>query len=426
MIIIDKKLAERQQADNPIRVALIGAGFSGKHIAYQILKSFPGIRLVAISNRTIDKAREAYVSAGVPEVQVVETENELENAIRSLRYAITDDVSILTDNESIEVLIETTGTIDFAAGVVMRAIRNGKHIVLMNIELDATIGPILKNYADRAGVIYTNSDGDEPGVAMNMIRYVRTIGLKPVVAGNLKGLYDPYRNPMTQRGFAEKIGQDPQKIASFADGTKLSMELTVLANATGFGIGKRGMYGPTLDHVQESAQFYLDRINDREIVDFLVGAAPYSGAFVLGYSKDAMKASYLQYLKMGEGPLYVFYTPFHLPQLEVPLTVARAVMLKDVTVAPAGRPYCDAITIAKRDLRTGEVIDGLGGFSCYALIEEYTESRRENALPIGISEGCTLNRNINKDQLITYADVTLPKGRLCDKLRAEQNERFYS
>ncbi len=422
LILIDKALAERQRTENPVRVAIVGAGYSGKNIAYQIITSFPGLRLVALCNRTLSEAREAYLAAGVTDVGVVESRNELEQAMRDGRFAVTDDAAVICEAEGIDAVIEATGTIEFGAGVVMRAMEHGKHIILMNVELDATLGPILKAHADRAGVVYSNSDGDEPGVAMNMIRFVKSIGLQPIVAGNLKGLYDPYRTPETQRGFAESHNQKPSTMTSFADGTKLSMELTVLANATGFRVGKRGMYGPALDHVNESSSFYLDKLLDGGMVDFLVGAAPSNGAFVLGYSEDPVKAAYLKYLKMGDGPLYTFYTPFHLPQLEIPLSVARAVLFEDATVAPLGGPVCDAIAVAKRDLRAGEMLDGLGGFTSYTLIENYDLSRRENALPMGVSEGCRLKRDVSKDQLVTYEDITLPKDRLCDKLRKEQHE----
>jgi predicted homoserine dehydrogenase-like protein len=300
-------------------------------------------------------------------------------------------------------------------------VQHGKHVILINAELDATLGPVLKTHADRAGVVYTNTDGDEPGVAMNMIRFVRSIGLTPMVAGNLKGLYDPYRTPQTQRAFAEAHGQKPTTMASFADGTKLSMELTVLANATGFRVAKRGMYGPALAHVNDSPSFFRDKLLSGGMVDFLVGAAPSNGAFVLAHTDDRATAAYLKYLKMGDGPLYVFYTPFHLPQLEIPLTVARAVLFRDATVAPLGSPICDVVTVAKRDLKAREVLDGLGGFTCYALVENVDQSRLDNALPIGLSEGCTLTRDVAKDQLVRYSDVMLPKGRLADALRAEQD-----
>lgn len=424
MILVDRALAERHRNDNPVRVALVGAGYSGRNVAYQIIHSFPGLKLVAIANRTLSAARQAYSAAGVTEVRTVKSQTALEQAIRDRSFAIADDASVVCDADGIDAIIETTGTIEFGAGVVLRAIQHGENIILLNCELDATLGPILKAHADRAGVMYSNSDGDEPGVAMNMIRFVRSIGLKPVVAGNLKGLYDPYRTPETQRKFAEAHKQKATTMTSFADGTKLSVELTVLANATGFRVGKRGMYGPALSHVNESSKFFADKLLDGGMVDFLCGAAPSNGAFVLGYSEDPVKASYLKYLKMGDGPLYTFYTPFHLPQLELPLTIARAVLFRDATVAPAGAPVCDAVAIAKRDLRAGEVLDSLGGFTCYTLIENYDQSRRDKALPIGVSEGCTLTRDLAKDRLITYDDVQLPKGRLCDKLRQEQEEFF--
>ena len=425
MILVDKELEKRQQTDNPVRVALVGAGYSGRNIAHQIINSFPGLRLVAISNRTIAKARNAYASAGVTEIIEVVNARDLEQSILNRRFAITDDAAVLCEAEGVDAVIETTGTIEFAAGIVLRAIKHGKHTIVLNCELDATLGPILKVRADQANVIYSNTDGDEPGVAMNMLRFIKSIGLMPKVAGNLKGLYDPYRTPETQRGFAEAHNQKPEAMTSFADGTKLSMELTVLANATGFGVGKRGMYGPALDHVNESSSFYLDKLLDGGMVDYLVGAAPGSGAYVIGYSEDPVKAAYLKYLKMGDGPLYVFYTPFHLPQLEIPLTVARAVLFEDATVAPLGGPICDAVAVAKRELKAGGILDGLGGFTCYTLIENYDISLKENLLPIGLSEGCRLKREVVKDRALTYEDVELPRTRMCDRLRKEQNDHFF-
>ena len=421
MILVDRALAERVANGNPVRVGLVGAGYSGRTIAHQIIHSVPGLRLVAISNRTLDKARDAFVDAGVADVVTVRTAAELEQAIRDGRAAISEDADVLCQAEGIDVIVEATGTIEFGAGVVLRTIEHGKHIILMNVELDATLGPVLKSYADRAGVMYSNADGDEPGVAMNMIRFVRSIGLTPVVAGNLKGLYDRYRTPETQRGFAEKAGQKATTMTSFADGTKLSMELNVLANATGFRAGQRGMHGPSLAHVNDSPAFFLDKLIDGGMVDFTVGAAPSNGAFVLGYTEDPVKAAYLKYLKMGDGPLYAFYTPFHLPQMEIPNTIARAVLFRDATVAPIGAPICDSIAIAKRDLKAGEMLDGIGGFTCYTLIENYDVSHRERALPMGISEGCVLTRDVPKDTMVTYDDVILPEGRLCDRLRREQD-----
>ena len=421
MIIVDTALEKRVREGNPIRVGLVGAGFSGRTIAYQMVTGIPGIRVAAISNRTLAHAENAYRAAGADDIEVVESGAALDAAIQQGRPAITDDASVLCRAEGIEAVVEATGTVEFGAGVVLEAIENGKSVVLANAELDATVGPILKAHADKAGVVITNTDGDEPGVAMNMIRFVRSIGLEPVLAGNLKGLYDPYRTPETQREFAKQHNQKAQAVASFADGTKLSMELAVLANATGFGVGQRGMYGPALGHVRESADYFRDKLRDGGMVDFLVGAEPGSGAFVVGHSEDPVRRDYLQYLKMGDGPLYVFHTPFHLPQLEIPNTIARAVLFRDATVTPAGAPTCDAVTIAKRDLEAGEVLDGLGGFTCYALLENYAESRELGALPMGVSEDCRMKRDVARDQVVTYDDVELPAGRLCDRLRKDQD-----
>jgi predicted homoserine dehydrogenase-like protein len=401
----------------------VGAGYSGRNIAYQIMHSFPGLRLVAIANRTPAAANAALAAAGAVNIRSVETTTALDKAIRDGAVAVTDNASAICEASGVDVVVEATGTVEFGAGVVLNAIEHRKHVILINVELDATLGPVLKAYADRAGVVYSNTDGDEPGVAMNMIRFVRTIGLKPVVAGNLKGLYDPYRTPETQRAFAEAINQKATTMTSFADGTKLSMELTVLANAAGFKVGRRGMYGPKLAHVNDSRDFFADKF-ESGIVDFLIGAAPGHGAFVVGYSEDPVKAEYLKYLKMGDGPLYTFYTPFHLPHLEIPLTISRAALFGDATVAPAGGPFCDSIAIAKRDLKAGETLDGIGGFTCYALIEDYDLALRENALPMGVSEGCRLLRDVPKDQAVTYEDVALPSNRLCDRLREEQKAMF--
>ncbi len=424
MIIVDRELAARADAGNPIRLAVVGGGYSARNIAHQVRHSFPGVRVVAITNRTLDNARDAYKFAGIEDIREVESVAALEQAISEGIPAICEDADLVCKAGNIEAVIEATGTIEPGAATALQALKQGKHTVLMNVELDATLGPILKTYADASGVILSNSDGDEPGVAMNMLRFVRSIGLRPVVAGNLKGLYDPYRTPETQKGFAKANNQKATAMTSFADGTKLSMELTVLANATGFQVGRRGMYGPNLEHVNDSPAYYRDRLLDGGMVDYLCGAAPSNGAFVLGHTEDPVKQAYLKYLKMGEGPLYALYTPFHLPQLEIPLTVARAVLLNDATITPLGAPACDAICIAKHDLKPGDRLDGIGGFAAYTLIENYDVARRENALPMGVAEDCIVRRPVAKDTMISYADVELPAGRVCDQLRAEQSQKF--
>jgi predicted homoserine dehydrogenase-like protein len=219
-------------------VGLVGAGFIGQAVAYQIENHIIGMNVVAISNRTLSKAGEAYNKAGISELGTVNTVVQLEESIAKGRYAITDDYLLLCKAEGIDVIIEATTDIEFSAHVAMDSIINRKHIVLLNADLDATVGPILKVYADRAGVVITGMDGDQPGAMMNLLRYVRTIGYNPVLAGNIKGMQDHYRTPDTQREFAAKYGLSPRLATSFADGTKISMENTLVANASGFRVGK--------------------------------------------------------------------------------------------------------------------------------------------------------------------------------------------
>jgi predicted homoserine dehydrogenase-like protein len=426
MMIVDSALEQRRQAGNPVRVALVGAGYMGRGVALQILESLPGMRLVAIYNRTLCQAERAYREAGAEQWVQVKSVAELDEAVRQQRYAVTDDAMLLCEAAGVEAIIEATGEVEFGAQVALAAIANGKHLVLMNAELDALAGPILKVHADRAGVVISNTDGDQPGEVMNLMRFVASIGCRPVLAGNIKGMIDPYRTPETQRGFAEANRQGVKMITSFADGTKLSMEQAVIANATGFRVARRGMYGPACRHATEApGLFPLEEMLDGGLVDYILGAEPGPGVFVLGYNDNPIKRQYMQYLKMGDGPLYVFYTPQHLPHLQAPITAARATLFHDAAIAPRGAPVCDVITVAKRDLRAGELLDGIGGFTCYGVIDNIDVARREGLLPMSLSEQCTLRVDVRQDTPIRYADVDLPHGRLCQRLRNEQDEHFF-
>lgn len=429
MIIIDEALRKLKDQDKSIKTALVGAGFMARGIALQICRFVPGMELVAIANRTISKAERAFNEADVFDVKQVDNVADLENCIRRGRPAVTDDPMLLCEAEGIDAIIEVTGAVEYSAHVVMSAIKNGKHIILMNSELDGTIGPILKKYADSAGVVYTNSDGDQPGVIMNLYRFVKQLGVRPVLCGNIKGLHDPYRNPTTQQEFAKKWGQNPSMVTSFADGSKISFEQTVVANATGMRVGKRGMFGPMLPAgtpVTETVDLYpLDMLLEGPgLIDYVVGAEPGPGVFVLGTHDHPIQKHYLNLYKLGEGPLYCFYTPYHLCHFEVPNTVARAVLFGDAALRPLGKPVVEVIATAKVDLQPGDVIDPIGHYKTYGLCENSDKSRSENLLPIGLAEGCTLNRQVPKDQVLTFDDVSLPPNRLVDRLWNEQLEYF--
>jgi predicted homoserine dehydrogenase-like protein len=423
--MIDTALLERESSGSPIRVAVIGAGAAGRAIALQLATPPKGIRLAAIVNRTAEHAERSFREAGVKEWRHVDTARDAEASIGRGIPVHTSNPDVITGCDAIDIIVEATGTIDYALGVVLAAFDHGKDVVLVNAELDCFLGPILNVRAQRAGLVITHTDGEEPGVAMTLLRYLRLAGLRPVAAGNLKGMVDHYRTPETQKAFALKYEQDPKKVTSFADASKLSMETTILANATGFLAGRRGMYGPPCEHVKEMANLLpVDQMLDTGIVDYALGAAPYTGAFVIVYEDKPLKQAQMGYVKMGDGPFYVFYTPYHLPHIQMMSTIGRAVIYRDPTVAPIAGPVCEVLTLAKRDLKAGERLDGVGGFTSYGLIDNSSTARSLNALPLSLSENCTLRHDVAKDAVITFADVTLPDRGAVDQLWKEQLTRF--
>lgn len=426
MIIVDTALRAREQQGVPIRVGLVGAGFMARGLANQIVNSVPGMRVVAVSNRQADKAAQVLRYAGLDPAPV-RTGDELEQAIRLGRPVFTDDPSLLCCSEQIDVICELTGNVEFAAGVVLEALEHKKDVVLMNAEIDATIGPILQVYADRHGAILSACEGDEPGLQLNLHRWVRGLGLEPRVIGNVKGLQDPYRTPETQREFAEKWGQTPSMVTSFADGSKISFEQAIVANATGFTVLDRGMSRGRefRGDVMTIGELYdveeLRRVGG--IVDYVVGT-PLTKVYCLAEHPDSKQQHYLSLYKMGDGPLYSFFLPYHLPHFEVPNAIARVVLFRDSIARPLGGPVVEVCAVAKRDLRAGEMLDDYGMFMTYGEAVSADEMSDRRYLPEGLVADCTLTRDVAKDEVLTYDGIELPPGRLADRLRAEQYAHF--
>ncbi|MGC3873523.1 NAD(P)H-dependent oxidoreductase [Halomonas sp. GXIMD04776] len=434
MIIVDNALARREAEQDPIRVGLIGAGFQGSGIGLQIMTATPGMRLCAVANRNVDSAIGVYDQVDVRPVRC-DTRKELEAAIAVGRPAVTEDAIALATAGGLDAVIEVTGSVEFAAHAVLAAIESGKHVIQMNAELDGTIGPILKVKADQAGVIYSFSDGDQPGVQMNLYRFVKGLGVTPVLCGNIKGLHDPYRNPATQESFAKRWGQKPAMVASFADGTKISFEQAIVANGTGMKVARRGMLGPDFSGgdpsaaqvpIEQTVSAFEPYLNSAGpgLVDYVVGARPGPGVFVLGTLEHPRQQHYLELYKLGKGPYYCFYTPYHLCHFEVPTSVARAVLFQDPVLTPSGGPTVGVIAVAKKALSAGEEIQEFGGFEVYGVAENIEVIRHDNLLPVGLALGCKLIRPVEKDTPLTLDDVIVPNGRLIDQLYAEQERLF--
>jgi predicted homoserine dehydrogenase-like protein len=428
MIIVDRALQAREEEGRPIRVGMIGAGFMARGLSNQIVNSIPGMRLAGIYNRNPDKAIAAYkyVSDELTPV-VAESQTQADAAMEKGRPLVTADPMLLARSPHVDVLVETTGSVEFGARVLLEAFRHGKDAVLLNAEIDATIGPILQTYAARHDVVLSACEGDEPGVQMNLFRWVKGLGLTPRVMGNIKGLQDPYRTPDTQRGFAEKWGQNPSMVTSFADGSKISFEQAIVANATGFVVQARGMSRGReyRGDVMSIGQLYdvdeLRRVGG--IVDYVVGT-PLTKVYCLAEHPDPRQQHYLNLYKMGEGPLYSFFIPYHLVHFEVPNAIARAVIFRDSVAKPLGGPVVEVCAVAKRDLRAGEVLDDYGCFMTYGEAVNADEMSAGRYLPEGLVEGCRLLKDVAKDSVITYDDVELPRDRLADRLRAEQYRTF--
>ncbi len=428
MIIVDAALRELEAAGTPIRVGVVGAGFMAQGLANQLVNSVPGMRLAAVAGRRVERAAGVTRYAGVEPVRA-DTQASLDRAIAAGGTAVTADPLLLCRSPEIDVLVEATGAVEYATHVVLEAFGHGKDVVLMNAELDATIGPLLQVKAREHGVIMSACDGDEPGVQLNLVRWVRGLGLVPRVIGNVKGLQDPYRNPTTQQGWAERWGQNPSMVTSFADGTKISCEQAIVANATGFRVLERGMsrgreFRELPEKLPELYMPILDVIRDLGgIIDYTVGTIG-TKVYVLAEHADPKQRHYLELYKMGPGPLYAFWVPYHLVHFEVPNAIARVRLFRDPLAQPLGGPVVEVCAVAKRDLLRGETLDGYGGYMTYGEAVNTDEMASERYLAEGLVEGCVLRRDIRQDEVVRSDDVELPPGRLADALRLEQYRHF--
>src|SRR4051812_30873755 len=391
MIIVDTALKAREAEGRPIRVAFLGSGFMAQGLANHIMNTTVGMRLVAIYGRKPQRAFDIFDYAGVKDVASPKTQREVDAAIRAGKAVVTDDAFLLARSSEVDVLVDVTGSVEFGAQVAFEAFKHGKDVVLMNAEIDATIGPIMQTYAAKHGVIFSACDGDEPGVQINLYRWVKGLGLTPRVVGNIKGLQDPYRNPTTQKGFAEKWGQNPAMVTSFADGSKISFEQAIVANATGFVVKSRGMSRGMdyKDDVMKIGSLYkIDEVRKLGgVIDYVVGT-PLTKVYCLVEHPDPKQQHYLELYKMGPGPLYALFVPYHLVHFEVPTAIARVALFGDSVAQPLGGPVVEVCALAKRDLKAGEILDDYGMYMTYGEATNADEMCDGRYLPEGLVAGC--------------------------------------
>lgn len=404
MHIIDNKLKLRERESDPIKVGLIGIGEMGKGLLNQINRFTPGMVVVGIYSRNPGSAEKACIATGIRKTAIASKPSDITDAFRDNSTAITDDIDLLLTSDSVDVAVELTGTISFALDAILKAFKHGKHVVSFNAELEATLGYYLKSEAEKFKVKYTLGDGDQPGVTLNLWRQVKLMGFEPLVCGNIKGMQDHYRNPSTQAAFAKQWGMNPYMATNFADGTKISFEQACIANATNMTVAQRGMIGPNSNkHVDE----LTDQFGDVEalrsmggIVDYVVGGKPGPGVFVYAATNDSISKKYLSYGKLGDGPLYSFYVPYHLLFFELAFSIARLIDFDDVTLDAAYGLKVEVIAIAKKDLKAGEILDSIGGYMTYGVCEKSEVVKEEGLLPMGLAEGCILKKDVKKDSAL--------------------------
>lgn len=408
MIIIDERLRLREAEGTPIQVALIGAGEMATGLVHQIEHYVPGMRIAGIFNRTPSHAHDALKRAGVGGVLAVSRGGQTDDAIRAGRAVVAEVPDALFEADLINVVVEMTGTIGFAFDVILRAFAAGKHVVSFNAELDATLGPYLQGKAHEHGVRYTLGDGDQPGVTLNLYRQVQALGFEPLVCGSIKGMLDHYRTPETQKGFAQQSGVSVNMVTSFADGTKVSLEQACIANATGMQVAQRGMLAIESDqHVDTLTNRYdIDQLKALGgIVDMVIGAQPGPGVFVYATTEDPVSKRFLEIGKLGKGPLYSFYVPYHLLFLEFPFSIARLVDFEDGTLNARECFSVEVMATAKKEMQAGSTLDGLGEFCTYGECENRREMIQGGFLPIGLAEGLKLRNDVSKDQALRWDDV---------------------
>ncbi|MGQ9780332.1 MAG: NAD(P)H-dependent oxidoreductase [Bacillota bacterium] len=413
--IINRDLARLEESGNRIGVGLVGAGNMGTDIISQISR-MKGLRTVAVADIRLDYAYRGYELAGYARADIIEakTPREADEAARRGRPVVTEDGFLLTKMDEVDVLIEATGNPGVGARLAWEAITNGKHIVMMNVETDVTVGPILNRLARQVGVVYTLSAGDEPGAIMELYDFCDALGLRVVCAG--KGKNNPVNFDATPDMYAEEAARrdlTPEMLVEFIDGSKTMIEMAAVANATGLVPDVPGMHGPTTTLAKLKEVFALKTqggiLNKEGVVDWAIGdIAP--GVFVIATTDQERLIQCLRLRDMGCGPNYLFYRPYHLCSMETPLSAAAAVLYKQATMFPKERLVAEVTAIAKRDLRPGEVLDRIGGYTYRCSIETREDAKAKNALPAGLAKGAKVLAPIKKGETIRYDQVELPES----------------
>ncbi len=426
--MIRQELLRHQAEGQPIRVGATIAGWMGSGFVAQ-MAHVPGMAVNVLAEADPKAAWEAFIATGVEQDNIVEASapGPAMDALRAGKRVITGSYGLAAQLEDVDIVADVTWSPAIGAETAYACIEQGKDVVLINIEADVTVGHILHKLAQKAGILYTVSSGDEPGCLMELYDFVTSLGYEVIVIGKGKNNpLNPAATPDTVAESAKKADKDPYQVASYVDGTKTMFEMSCAANATGCLPMQRGMIGPEATLETVSQVFALEEDGGLTrfpgAVDFVQGSSMSGGVFVTVRITDERIQADLQYLKVGQGKYFTFFRPYHLWFLEAPISIARAHIQRQTTLVPLDKPVADIMTIAKRALQPGERLDDFGGYAYHGVMDRAELVRELNALPVGLAPGAEVVRPVEAGAIVTWGDVKLDENSTVVKLRRQQDE----
>ncbi|CAM1655926.1 NAD(P)H-dependent oxidoreductase [Bartonella apis] len=431
LIGLARDLKKREESGKPIRIGLVGCGEMGTDLLTGVAH-MDGIEVAAVSTRTpervLDAAKIAYDETG--HAKEVSNSSEMTAAIEEGKIAATDDLDMLLKNELVDVIVDATGYPEAGAEIGYKTLQNNKHIVMMNVEADVTIGPYLKHEAEKHGLIYTLGAGDEPSSCMELIEFVSALGHNVVAAG--KGKNNPLdfdAIPDNYEEEAKKRNMNVRMLVEFIDGSKTMVEMTAIANATGLVPDCPGMHGPKADIDRLNKVLIPEKdggvLSKSGVVDYSIGRGVSPGVFVVAEMRHPRVWERMEDLKIGEGPYFTFHRPYHLTAMEVPLTCARVMLYGKADMVPLDRPVAEVCAVAKKDLKPGDKLDFIGLYTYRAWNMTVEDARKHQAIPCGLLEGATVTAPIKKNELITVKNAAINENQWIVRLRKKQDKLIY-
>ena len=425
---IYEHLQQLEAEDDPIRIGLVGCGQMGSGLVH-VTNQIPGMNTLAISDVDVSRPLHTLQKLKVPKSEICVTNKlgEAEDALNAGKFVVTENALLLTQMEALDAVVEATGITEIGSKVAWNCILHGKHVIMLNVETDVTVGPLLHRLAEQAGCVYTAASGDEPGVCKMLYNFAGTMGFEIVCLGKGKNnLIDFDATPESCRGEAESKGMNPKMLSAFKDGSKTMVELATMSNATGLVPDVPGMHGAKVD-VPDLNKVFIPKedggvLSRRGCVDYSTGkVAP--GVFVIVTSPDPRIRVDMKFLSMGDGPYYTFYRPYHLCNVETPVSVAEAVIYGESTIV-SKRMVSEVATIAKRDLEVGEVVGEIGSADFFGRTYVYEEAKAQKAIPLGLAPGGQVTQDIAKGELLTEDNFAPDADKFVYKLRRMQDAQL--